>query len=84
MFIRHEQSVLKWQEETRCSSSSAVVGHLTLQLRHLLCNQGLKSLRESGEQAGRQLLLPRLLVLDLQGATESTGDSMQAHSILVN
>lgn len=57
------------------SSSSTVVGYLTLELRHLLGHLGLKGLREGGEQAGRQLLLPRLLVLDLQGATAFTGDS---------
>lgn len=56
-------------------SISTVVSYLTLELRHLLGHLGLKGLREGGEQAGRQLLLPRLLVLDLQGATEFSGDS---------
>lgn len=46
-------------------------GHLTLELRHLFGQVCLEGLREAGEQSGPQLLLPLLLVLHLQGATES-------------
>lgn len=40
--------------------------HLALELRHLLGQLGLEGLRQTGEQAGRQLLLHLLSVLHLQ------------------
>lgn len=68
---------------TGSGSSNAVVCHLTLKFCYLLGHLGVKGLREGGEQAGQQLFLPRLLVLDLQGATESTGESTQVNSTLM-
>lgn len=51
----------------RHSSGWMSVCHLTLQLRHVFGQLSLEGLRKAGEQSGRQLLLPVLFVLHLQG-----------------
>lgn len=51
----------------RHSSGWMSVCHLTLQLRHVFGQLSQEGLRKAGEQSGRQLLLPVLFVLHLQG-----------------